>query len=254
MSVFSENLRYLRETRNESQQKAADQLEIKRSRYEPYESGKTEPPYELLIKMSRHYSISIDLMLTVDLRKYHKDELLRLDDNRIVLPIAVDDSGKNLIEIIPHKAQMGYASSYADPEFIESLQTISLPFLSNGKFRAFPGSGDSMPPHKDSSFIVGKYVEQLGEVRDGKTYVLVTKNDGIVYKRLNRTGKTSFSAISNNVIYAPYEVRYSEILEIWEFVCSIETEAFQPDDLGTETVKGMFQELKREISAIRQRA
>jgi hypothetical protein len=40
-------------------------------------------------------------------------------------------------------------------------------FLRNGKFRAFPVDGDSMP-HKKGSFIVGQYVERLGDVMDGK--------------------------------------------------------------------------------------
>jgi len=253
MSIFSDNLRYLRESRNETQQKTADRLGIKRGRYEPYESGKVEPPYEILLKISRHYGISIDLLLTVDLRKYDLDELLTLDDNRIVLPITIDREGENLIEIVPHKARMGYATGYADPEFIESLQTLSLPFLRNGRFRAFPADGDSMPPHRNSSYIVGRYVENLGEVSNGKTYVLVTKNDGIVYKRLNRNNDTSFTAKSDNPLYPPYQVKYSEILEIWEFVCSIETEAFQPDDPGVVTVKEMFLEIKKEIGELKVR-
>lgn len=251
MSIFSDNIRFLRLSRSETQQDTAEKLEIKRSRFEPYESGKIEPPYEILRKISRHFGISIDLLLTVDLRKYQIDELLKLDDNRIVLPITVDHEGRNLIEIVPHKARMGYATGYSDPEFIESLQTISLPFLRNGRFRAFPASGDSMPPHKDSSFIVGQYVENPSEVRNGKTYVLVTKEDGIVYKRLNRRDETSFDVISDNTFYAPYQVKYSEILEIWEFVCSIETEAFEPDDPGLETAKGMFLQLREEIRKLK---
>lgn len=251
MSIFSDNLRYLRERFGESQQKTADKLDIKRGRYEPYESGKVEPPYTLLVKLSRHYGISIDLLLTVDLRKYKIEELFRLADNRIVLPIAVDQQGKNLIEIVPHKARMGYASGYADPDFIDGLQTLSLPFLKNGKFRAFPGSGDSMPPHKDSSFIIGEYVEQLSDVKEGKTYVLVTRNDGIVYKRISRSGDTFFTAVSDNAAYAPYELPHAEILEIWAFVCSIETEAFEPDDLKLETIREMFHELRHEIRKIK---
>jgi hypothetical protein len=71
-------------------------------------------------------------------------------------------------------------------EFMK-VQHISLPWLRNGKFRAF--RGDSMPPHKSGFFIVGRYVEKLGDVMDGKTYILLTKNEGIVYKRLNKTEK-----------------------------------------------------------------
>jgi hypothetical protein len=46
---------------------------------------------------------------------------------------------------------------------------------------------DSMPPHKSGFFIVGRYVKS--DVMDGKTYILLTKNEGIVYKRLNKTEK-----------------------------------------------------------------
>ena len=44
-----------------------------------------------------------------------------------------------------------------------------------------------------------------------------------------------------------HEVKASEILEIWEYACSIATKEFLPDDLGTENVKDMFRELRKEI-------
>lgn len=252
MSLFSDNLRYLRESRKESQQKMAECLDIKRGRYEPYESGRVEPPYDILKKIAKYFGISIDLLLSVDVRKYKFDDLIKLEDNRIVLPIMVDHFGENFIEIIPHKAKAGYTSGYADPEFIENLQQISLPFLRNGKFRAFPVEGDSMPPHKEGSFIVGKYVEKLGDVMDGKTYILLTKNDGIVYKRLNKNGR-NLTLQSDNRVYKAYDVKASEILEIWEYACSIATKEFLPDDLGTENVKDMFRELRKEILDLKEK-
>jgi phage repressor protein C with HTH and peptisase S24 domain len=165
------------------------------------------------------------------------EDLLKLGDNRILLPTV--DQGENIIEIIPHKAQAGYLSGYADPEFIESLQHIHYLFT-NGKFRAFPVDGDSMPPHKKGSFIVGQYVERLGD--DGK--YMITKS-GIVYKRLNKNGRNALMLHSDNTIYLPYEIKASEILEIWEYACSIATNEFTPDDLSAESLKDMFRELRR---------
>lgn len=246
MSLFSDNIKYLRVNKSLTQQGVADQLMITRARLLKYEDGTSQPPIELLKKISNYYHVSIDILISVDLRKIPMDDLLKLDDNRILLPITVDKQGENFIEIIPHKAKAGYTSGYADPEFIENLQQISLPFLRNGKFRAFPVEGDSMPPHKEGSFIVGKYVEKLGDVMDGKTYILLTKSDGIVYKRLNKNGR-NLTLQSDNRVYRPYEVKASEILEIWEYACSIATKEFLPDDLGTENVKDMFRELRKEI-------
>jgi hypothetical protein len=195
--------------------------------------------------------VSIDLLLTADIRKINLDSLMKLDDNRILLPIAVDTMGENTIEIIPHKARAGYLSGYSDPEFIESLQHISLPFLRNGKFRAFPVAGDSMPPHKEGSFVIGRYVERLGDVMDGKTYILLTKNEGIVYKRLNRNGKNGLMLISDNAFYDPYIVKASDVLEIWEYACSIATKEFEPDNLSQESIRDLLQGLRREVVALK---
>jgi len=252
MSLFSDNLKYLRGQRSLTQGSVAEELKITRARLHKYEDGTSEPPIELLRKISNYYHVSIDLLVSADLRKIPIDDLLKLEDNRILLPITVDRQGENFIEIIPHKARAGYASGYADPEFIEHLQQISLPFLKNGKFRAFPVEGDSMPPHKGGSFIVGRYVEKLGDVRDGKTYILLTKNDGIVYKRLNKNGK-NLTLQSDNSVYKPYEVKASEVLEIWEYACSIATEEFLPDDIGVENLKDMLREMRNDIMEMKLR-
>ena len=252
MSLFSDNIKYLRGKKTLTQQGVADDLAITRARLLKYEDGTSQPPIELLKKISNFYHVSIDILVSVDLRKISVDDLLQLDDNRILLPITVDRQGDNFIEIIPHKARAGYMSGYADPEFIENLQQISLPFLRNGKFRAFPVEGDSMPPHKEGSFIVGKYVEKLGDVMDGKTYILLTRNDGIVYKRLNKNGK-NLTLQSDNSIYKPYEVKASDILEIWEYACSIATKEFLPDDIGVENVKDMLREMRNDIVEMKAR-
>ena len=250
MSIFSDNLRYLRVKSNMTQQNIADALLIPRERYAKYE-GTTDPPLDCLRKISRYYHVSIDLLLSFDIRRVPYEDLIQLEDNRILLPITVDKEGENRIEIIPEKAQAGYLTGYSDPEFIEALQHISLPFLRNGKYRAFPVTGDSMPPHKEGSFVVGEYIERIGDVVDGKTYILVTKTNGIVYKRLNKKGINSLMAKSDNTIYEPYEVKASEIVEIWRYACSIATKEFEQEDLGVMNVKDILQGIRQDFSALR---
>jgi transcriptional regulator with XRE-family HTH domain len=251
MSLFSDNIRYLRGQKKVSQEKLAEELLITRARYVKYESGTSEAPYDILKRIAHYYHFSIDLLLSVDIRKVDTGGLIRLEDNRILLPITVDTAGENTIEIIPHKARAGYLSGYSDPEFIEGLQHISLPFLSGGKYRAFPVSGDSMPPHSEGSFIIGRYVENLDHVRDGRTYILLTKSEGIVYKRLNKNGKNSLVLVSDNTFYEPYTVKASEILEIWEYACSIATREPEPDNLSPESIRDLLQGMRKEISALR---
>lgn len=252
MSLFSDNIRYLRLQEAISQEKLAEELLITRARYVKYESGTSEAPYDILKRIAHYFHVSIDLILGVDLRKIDMDGVIRLEENRILLPITVDAKGENTIEIIPHKARAGYLTGYSDPEFIEGLQHIALPFLRNGKFRAFPVSGDSMPPHKEGSFIIGRYVESLGEVRDGKTYILLTKNEGIVYKRLNKNGRNSLMLISDNAFYDPYKVKASDVLEIWEYTCSIATKEYEPDDLEPQSIRDLLVNIQKDVKALKQ--
>ena len=253
MSILSENMRHLRGQQKYAQQKIADDLLITRGRYAKYEDGSSEPPIEILIRLSKYYRISIDLLVGLDLSKYTLEKMMKLPDNRTILPITVDEKGENKIEIIPEKAQMGYLQGYSDPGYIEKLQTISLPFLRNGKFRAFPASGDSMPPFKNGTFIVGKYVENVSDLKNNKTYIFITQNEGVVYKRFEKKTARNITVSSDNPLYKPYEIKLSELVEIWEYACSINTAEFETETLDMMTVKDMFLSLKKEIDLIKKR-
>ena len=250
MSVFSDNIRFLRGKKGITQQDLADTLIITRSRYVSYEDGRSEPPIEVLVKISKFFNVSIDLLVSVDIRKYPLEEILRLPDNRIVLPVVVDQLGNNSIEIVPQKASMGYLSGYSDPEYIESLQRISLPFLVNGKYRAFPAKGDSMPPFKDGSYIIGKYVENIEDLKPNKSYVFVTLNDGISYKRFKAKNKKSITVAADNSFYTPYDIPLGEIVEIWQYASGIFPEDFEPDHIENYNLKDMFLELRSDIKKL----
>lgn len=251
MSLFSDNIRALRVKHKISQEKISQSLLITRGRYVKYEDGTSEAPYEILKKIAQYYQISIDLLLSVDIRKIEVSDLLKLENNRLILPIQVDLSGENRIELVTQTVKAGYLNGYADPEYIEQLQQISLPFLGVGKYRGFPVEGDSMPPHQDGDIIVGSYVEQLGELLDGKTYILITRSEGMVYKRLNKNKKNTLVMASDNYFYPPYEVKASDILEIWEYQCSIARSDKKTEAIESDTIKNMFVELKRDISEVK---
>lgn len=252
MSLFSDNIRALRIKHQISQEKLAEQLGITRGRYVKYEDGTSEAPYDILKKIAHHYHISIDLLLAVDVRKIDLQDLIKLENNRLILPIQVDAIGENVIEVVTQKVKAGYLNGYADPEYIESLQQISLPFLGLGKHRGFPVEGDSMPPHEEGSIIVGRYVEKLGEVQDGKTYILITKNQGMVYKRLNKNKRNAFVLESDNRFYPNFEVKFSEILEIWEFVCNIGRSDKKEPVTEIDSLKAILMEVKREVKEIKE--
>ncbi|NML56787.1 XRE family transcriptional regulator [Chryseobacterium cheonjiense] len=253
MSIFSDNIRFLRHKKSLSQQSIAENIGISRVRYAKYEDGRSEPPFDVLLNISKYFSISIDLMLTLDVRKYSLEDTIKLPDNRIVLPIRVDHNGNDQIEVVPHKTSMGYLKGYGDPEYIESLDIISLPFLKGGKFRAFPADGDSMPPYKDGTYIVGKYVEDLSDLKTDRTYVFITSNDGISYKRFQFHEADGIWVKADNSFYEPYKILLPEIKEIWEFACSINTKEYEPDEFSERNMQNFIAEIKSDIRHIKER-
>ncbi|MFM7387130.1 MAG: helix-turn-helix transcriptional regulator, partial [Bacteroidota bacterium] len=130
----------------------------------------------------------------------------------------------------------GYASGFSDPEFFIDFPTLSLPFLSsNKKYRAFPIQGDSMPPVSQGSIVVGEFIQDWTGIKSETNYVLVTKTEGIVFKKVRKKeDSANLMLISANLEYAPYELPISEVLEVWKFVCYVSRTLpeFQPDENG----------------------
>lgn len=249
--VISSNIKHLRDVKNLSQEKLADDLKITQSRLGAYEEKRSEPPIEILIKLSDYFHISIDIMIRVDLRKTNINSIMKLGSNRILFPMVIDKENNDRIEVVTASASAGYLTGYADPEYFEKLPYMELPFQLTGKHRAFPIKGDSMPPLETGDIVVGKYVESLKAVVNGKSYILITANDGIVYKRIYKKSNTVFELHSDNPAYLPYVVKYSEILELWEYNCSIKKSDSKNEEANMENIMKVMLQLKGEIEHLK---
>ena len=51
-----------------------------------------------------------------------------------------------------------------------------------------PIKGDSMLPLREGAFVVGRFIDGPQQIKSGSTYILVTINEGIVYKRVCKKG------------------------------------------------------------------
>ena len=241
---ISINIKYLRGLKNLSQESLAEELKITRSRIGAYEEARSEPPIEILIKLADYFHISIDALIRADLRKTDVNSMIKLGNNRLLLPMMIDKDNNDRIEVITAKAGAGYLNGYADPEYFEKLPQMELPFQLTGKHRAFPIQGDSMPPLATGDIVVGKYVESLKDAVNGKTYIILTNNDGIVYKRIFKKSNNEFELHSDNPAYQPYKVKYSEILEIWEFNCSVKRSDKKNEEANMENLMNVMLQLK----------
>lgn len=255
MSKIANNIRFLRQLKGLSQEQLADELSITRSRIGGYEEARNEPPIDLLIKLSEFFHIAIDALVRGDLRKTNLDGLMKIGKNRILFPILLDHEGNDMVELIPLKASAGYLKGYADPEYIEKLPQMQLPFLPTGKHRAFPIKGDSMPPIREGSYVIGKYLEKIEDLKPGNTYVVVTKDDGLSYKRIMSYSKKegALELHSDNKIYQPYKVKTEDVLELWEYTCCLNMNQYDHTELNLDSIMNMLRGLKVEIEQIKRK-
>lgn len=253
MSKIFSNLKFLRLQKGLSQEQMAESLGITRSRLGAYEENRNEPSIDLLITISDFFHIAVDALVRGDLTKTNLDGLMKIGKNRMLFPVMIDEDGRDSVELVPLKASAGYLRGYADPEYMERLPRMKLPFLPSGKHRAFPIKGDSMPPIKEGSFVVAKYLDRIEDIKNGQTYIVVTKEDGISYKRIFNvnTKKGFMECHSDNKIYQPFNVNLKDVLEVWEYTCCINMTDYREEELNVGSIMSMLRNLQVEMEVIK---
>ncbi|HVZ96496.1 MAG TPA: LexA family transcriptional regulator [Chitinophagaceae bacterium] len=213
MALAGLNLKYLRKLRGWTQEEFASKIGIKRSLVGAYEEERAEPRTDVLEIVSSIFKVTLDELLLHDLSQSHGSGYLA--KRRQLKMMSAD---RNLIHFVPVKAAAGYLAGYADSEFIDELNTFTLPMLSGGMYRAFEIIGDSMLPTPSGSVIVGEKADSLDNIRNNTACIVVTKSEGIVYKRVIKSNKnkSKLTLVSDNPAYQPYQVNASDILELWQ--------------------------------------
>jgi len=211
MSTAGLNLKYLRKLRGWTQEEFAGKLNIKRSLLGAYEEERADPRLEVLEIVAEVFKLSLDELLLKDLSNQSATYLMKRRQQKMMT------ADRNLIHFVPVKAAAGYLAGYADSEFIDELNTFTLPMLSGGNYRAFEIIGDSMLPTPSGSIIVGDKVNSIDDVKSNMAYIVVSRNEGIVYKRIvkNNKVKNKLSLVSDNPSYQPYQVNTEDIVELW---------------------------------------
>lgn len=260
--AIGNNLKLIRKSKKKSQEEVATDLSLTRSSYSGYENGIAEPGIDTLIALSNYYKVPIDTLVTKDFSTFSESDWSQVSSgvfadingkNMRILSAVVDSEDNELIELIPQKARAGYTSGYADPDYLKVLPTFSLPFLSKDrKYRSFPIMGDSMPPVEDGSYVVAEYIQNWGAIRQGTPCIVVTKDDGIVFKIVNNRLELdqSFELCSTNPIYKPYLVHVNDVIEMWKFVNYISPKLPEmriDDSQLTQSI----QDLQREVADLK---
>ena len=170
-----------------------------------------------------------------------------------VLTIVTDSQNDERIVHVPIPAQAGYASESSDPTFVQELPTYTLPDYKYkvGTHRSFDVSGDSMEPTLfEGDKVVCSYLEPTlweNSLKDSYVYVFVTKGDVLVKRVQNKIREEkSVTLISDNAYYEPYDVKITEVVEIWYVRAKISPFLPSPSNVKT-MIKGEMDELRKTI-------
>src|SRR5882757_3253123 len=248
MSQAGQNLKYLRKLRGWTQEEFANRLNIKRSLIGAYEEERADPRLEVLEIVADIFKLSLDELLLKDLSNTGNSYLAKRRQQKMAT------AERNIIHFVPVKAAAGYLAGYADSEFIDELNTFTLPMLAGGNYRAFEIIGDSMLPTPSGSIIVGEKVESMDDIKSNMPYIVVSRNEGIVYKRLvkNNKNKNKVTLVSDNPQYQPYQVSTDDVVELWQ-AQSVISKVTAQQRWDVDTLANMVNTLQSQVSTLKKK-
>lgn len=182
--------------------------------------GRRDVTIEVLRKAIELYKINPFYIFCGEGSMLHTDG----PQNNSGLPITIIDSKDQVEKIVhvPIAAQAGYGGQIHDPIYFNDLKTFSLPDdrYNVGTFRCFDVAGDSMEPTLfEGDKVVCSFIEKdaiANTLRDNYVYVIVTKNDVLVKRIINKIHDSGcIEVFSDNDFYKPYPIPVEDIEEVW---------------------------------------
>ena len=154
MSIFGNNIKKIRKTKNLSQMAFAELFDLKRPTLGAYEEGRSLPKLETVIKIAHHFGISIDQLLTkeVTVNQLSKfDDLLLMGDN---VP-----QKKDKILYLPSDKIISYCQTTDKKMFKSALSKIEFPFVRISNGMAFQ-LHENVGGYKAGDILIAKYTNK----------------------------------------------------------------------------------------------
>lgn len=280
---------HLRESKSLKQTEMKAVLGIERTTWNNYENGVSKPNVDGLTAIAKFFGISetdllhTDLSVKGNLKNIARESKKSPEGNpkgngkgnllpikganelpdpvyfRMPQVVTVDSQGNDNVVMVPVKARAGYLSGYGDPKYIETLPAYRLPGFNNGTFRLFEVQGNSMTKGRggihDRDIIIGRAVENLQDVRDDRVHVVVTRDQGVVVKRVYNRIKTDARLILQSDNYRERDqyptivCEPEDVVEVWYAVALITRHMPGNDDQYTRMIdlEGKFTLLQDEF-------
>jgi transcriptional regulator with XRE-family HTH domain len=258
MSNLATNLRHLRKQNQLTQDQLAQKLGLKRAMIGAYEEGRAEPRLLTLQHLCQFFKVRMDQLVLRDLTTEKPETEADIEGRKLrILPVVVSAEGdKELGTLVPVKASAGYLNGYGDADFVGALPRFSLPFPElpqDRTYRVFQIRGNSMLPVPPGAYIISQYVQDWNDIRNEECYILITRDEGVVYKRvINNMREGQLLLKSDNPEYEPYTVPIGRVVEVWKAVGVVSFELPNPErQPGMPQITALLTDLKQEVEALK---
>jgi len=241
--MLGKNIIFLRKQKGWTQAELAEKLNVARTTLGDYERGRTEPSLDMLSLMAHLFEVTMDSMVKERIYSVQYSERF---------PHHYSNGFRGAmqpVELVESKAEAGYLESFQDPEFITELPKIYIPNLPKNEYRGFEIEGESMLPMEPGSIVIGTRIESLDLIKDHRTYVIITKRDGLVYKRIQKlSDENKLLATSDNPVFPAYEIAFDDIDEVWQYYAHL---SFSDNPVRYETIQqDQLDEIQKKIDAL----
>ena len=111
-----------------------------------------------------------------------------------------------------------------------------------------------MLPTPSGSVIVGEKVHNLDDVKNNNAYIILSKSEGVVYKRVLKSNrsKNKLTLVSDNPVYEPYNVNTEDVMEIWKAQMII-TKANTQQRWDVNQLAGLVNNLQEQVSSLKKK-
>lgn len=222
MSVIGKNVRKIRTVKKLSQAAFAELFNLARPSVGAYEEKRSEPKLETVIQIAKHFSISIDSLLTKELTindlynfNVHTKENAKSD---VISKKANRESDYIQSVLVPGNKQIEYIVHISNRDFIAKLPRILVPKYHDKNIRAFELTTDDM--HNNfhglnvGDLVFGTKMKLTEKFIDNKLYVVITKENIFIRRVTNK--KEHFALVPDNSNFTAMEIDKGDLIEAWE--------------------------------------
>ena len=208
---ISLNIKYLRQLKNISQEHLAKEIGSLRSSFSQYESGKTEPPLSICIKICTFFNIDLDSFIKKDLSL---ENIVIKNEKIIEKDVLFISNNTNNVKMYDIDA---FASIVTSNQMAETVvEEFYLPNLV-GSHVALRVKGNSMEVTLfDGDVIIAKECSSLAEISHNGIYLIVYDDTPII-KRI-KIGSDQVILHSDNILHAPIIAEIDKFKKVFRVV------------------------------------